>query len=64
MQLSKDLSPSETLVWGILSHEALHIDMILKRSTLETTETIAQLTLLELKGLVKNIGGQQYMRMQ
>ena len=59
----RDLSVEETLIWNSLSHEALHIDMILKRSTLETTQTIAQLTLLELKGLVKNIGGQQYIRM-
>jgi DNA processing protein len=58
-----ELSPNETIVWNILSHEALHIDMILKHSTLETTETMAQLTFLELKGLAKNIGGQQYIRM-
>lgn len=62
--LPEHLSPEETVVWNILSHEALHIDIILKRSTLETTETLAQLTLLELKGLAKNVGGQQYMRMQ
>lgn len=59
----KNLSPEEAIIWNFLSHEALHIDMILKRSTLETTQTMAQLTLLELKGLVKNIGGQQYIRM-
>lgn len=59
-----DLSPNETIIWNLLSHEALHIDMILKRSTLETTETMAQLTFLELKGLAKNVGGQQYMRIQ
>jgi len=58
----KDLSPDETMLWNILSHEALHIDMILKRSTLETTQTMAELTLLELKGLIKNVGGQQYIR--
>lgn len=58
------LSPDEAIVWDILSHEALHIDTILKRSTLETTATMAQLTFLELKGLAKNIGGQQYIRMQ
>jgi DNA processing protein len=60
---TETFSPNEMIVWEILSHEALHIDMILKRSTLETTETIAQLTFLELKGLAKNIGGQQYIRM-
>lgn len=58
-----DLSPSEMILWNLLSHEALHIDTILKHSTLETTETMAQLTFLELRGLVKNVGGQQYIRM-
>ncbi len=58
----KHLSLDETLIWNILSHETLHIDMILKRSTLGTTKTLAQLTLLELQGLAKNVGGQQYIR--
>ena len=60
----ENLSANEMIVWNLLSHEALHIDTILKRSTLETTETMAQLTFLELKGLAKNIGGQQYVKMR
>ncbi len=60
----ENLSENETIIWHLLSHEASHIDTILKHSTLETTETMAQLTFLELKGLVKNIGGQQYVKMR
>ncbi len=58
----KDLSREALALWNILSHEALHIDTILKRSTLGTTQVMAELTLLELRGLAKNVGGQQYIR--
>ena len=59
----KNLSVEASIIWNILSHEALHIDMIAKHSTLGTTQVMVELTLLELQGLAKNVGGQQYIRM-
>ncbi len=60
--LPENLSSHERLLAKHLSHEPLHIDNLVKLSTLDTSDILAALTLLELKGLAKNIGGQQYIR--
>ena len=56
------LSEREELILKILSHEPLHVDKIIKATRLETSSAIATLSLLEIQGLVKNIGGMHYIR--
>lgn len=57
-----DLSPEETKVISLLSHEATHVDQIIKHSHLDTASASSALTMLEIKGLAKNIGGMNYIR--
>ncbi len=44
----------------ILTNEPLHLDEVARISSLETSMVSARLTIMELKGLVKNIGGGVY----
>jgi DNA processing protein len=57
-----DLSPEETKVLSLLSHEATHVDQLIKHSHLDTASASSALTMLEVKGLAKNIGGMNYIR--
>jgi DNA processing protein len=53
-------TPEEERLLKILSHEPLHIDRIIKITKLKTHEVSSLLSIMEMKGLVKNIGGQNY----
>lgn len=55
-------SKEEEKILKILSHEPTHIDNIIKLVKLETSATISTLSLMEMKGMVKNIGGQNFIR--
>jgi len=57
-----DLSPEEAKVLSLLSHEATHVDRIIKHSHLDTAAANSALTMLEIHGLAKNIGGMNYIR--
>ncbi len=50
----------EVAILNILSDKPMHIDNIGKISKLGTANTTSILTMLEIKGWVKNIGGQNY----
>ena len=56
------LSGDEEKVHSVLSHESVHIDRIGKLTKLETATVSGVLAILEIKGLVKNIGGQNYIK--
>ena len=56
------LSPEEQKILSLLSHEPLHIDKIIKATTLQTAAASSLLALLEIKGLAKNVGGMHYVR--
>lgn len=56
-------SPEEEKIMHALSGEPLHIDKIVKMTTLDTSIVGSTLAFLELKGMVKNIGGMNYVRM-
>lgn len=62
-KFSGDLSEEEKKVLGALSHEGKHVDIIIKLTKLETSAISSTLSLLEIKGLIKNIGGQNYIRL-
>ncbi|HDQ22795.1 MAG TPA: DNA-protecting protein DprA [Candidatus Uhrbacteria bacterium] len=50
----------EKIIIELLGAEPLHIDKIIKNSNLPTQIATATLSLMEMKGMVKNLGGQNY----
>ena len=55
-------TPSEAKLLKLLSNEPLHIDKIIKESGLTAAEASSTLTLMEIKGKVRNLGAMQYVR--
>lgn len=53
----------EEMVYEILSNEPLHLDEIARITGLKVSALSARLTVMELKGMVKNIGGGVYKRL-
>jgi DNA processing protein len=53
-------TPEEKKLFKFLSHEPAHIDTITKNSKLETSVVSSTLAIMEMKGMVKNVGGQNY----
>lgn len=50
----------EAALLALLSQEPKHIDEIIKQSGLPSAQTTGTLTLLEMKGKIKNVGGMKY----
>jgi DNA processing protein len=50
----------ERVLLKILSHEPCHIDELIRESELATTTVSSTLTMMELKGMIKHVGGMQY----
>jgi DNA processing protein len=61
--IPKNLSESEEKILSLLTHEATHVDEIIKSSHLGTSDAGSALTMLEIKGLAKNIGGSHFIRL-
>ncbi len=55
-------TPFESAIWKVLAKTPLHADEIIRESGLTTSEASATLSLLEMKGLAKNLGGMQWVR--
>ena len=53
-------NPEEQALLKLLSLEACHIDELIRQSELEANTVSAALTMMELKGMIKHIGGMQY----
>jgi DNA processing protein len=53
-------TPEEQTLLNLLSHEARHIDELIRESGLPANEISSTLTMMELKGMVKEVGGMQY----
>jgi DNA processing protein len=53
-------SPEEEKILDVLGNNELHIDEIIKESGLSTSQVASTLTMMEMKGKVKNIGNQTY----
>lgn len=56
------LTEDEEKIYSLLSHESIHIDRITKLTKLDTSSVSSILAMLEIKNIVKNIGGQNYTR--
>lgn len=50
----------ERTLLALLSHEPSHIDDLIRASELPTATVSATLTVMEFKGMVKSVGGMQY----
>ncbi|MFA5188436.1 MAG: DNA-processing protein DprA [Patescibacteria group bacterium] len=50
----------EKIIIQTLNHEPVHIDEIIKKSNLPVSLVTGCLSLMEMKGLIKNLGGQNY----
>lgn len=57
-------SSVEKQVIGVMTREPLHIDQILRRSSLAAAQVSAALVQLELKGAIKRFPGQLYVRLK
>jgi DNA processing protein len=44
----------------LLSHDPLHIDDLIRESDLPTNDVISILTMMELKGMIKQVGSMQF----
>ncbi len=53
-------SPTEAAILPHLSHNPVHIDFIIKASALPSPTVMSAITLMEMKGKVKNTGGMTY----
>ncbi|MFA6184047.1 MAG: DNA-processing protein DprA [Parcubacteria group bacterium] len=56
-------SIEEEKIIKIISHEPVHIDRIIKLSKIKTSGVSSILIILEMKGIIKDIGGQNYIRL-
>lgn len=53
-------SPEEEVILKNLSSEPTHIDKLVKLTKLKTSEVSGTLVMMEMKGIIKDIGGQNY----
>jgi len=53
-------NPEEALLLGTLSREPIHIDLIITNSRLPASRVNSLLTLLEIQGRIRNLGGMNY----
>jgi DNA processing protein len=56
------LSPEEQKILSVLTHEPMHVDKIIKATALDTSRVSSLLSVLEIKGLAKNLGAMHYVR--
>jgi len=57
-----DLNEVETKIFSCLSHEPLHINQIAKTTSINIAELSSNLTIMEMKGIIKNVGGMNYLK--
>jgi DNA processing protein len=50
----------ERTLLKLISHEPCHVDDLIRGSGLTTTTVSSTLMMMELKGMVKQVGGMQY----
>ena len=53
-------SPEEEMILKNLGSEAVHIDKLIKLTKLKTASMLSTLAMMEMKGMIKDIGGQNY----
>lgn len=61
-QVPTNLTDDEQQILSCLTRDGLHIDKVIEASRLETTRAVSLITKMEMRGLIKNIGNMQYIR--
>ena len=61
-QVDLPTSVEEQALLSLLGQEPCHVDDLIRESELAAQDVTAALTTLELKGMVKQVGGMQYIR--
>lgn len=56
------LDDDESRLLRFIGHEPVHIDDVVRRTSLPVTTVSSTLALMELKGIVKQVGGMHYLR--
>lgn len=62
--LVQDYTPAEQAVLAILTSEPMTVDTVIQNSDADASSVTTTLTFLEMKGAIKNVGGQQYIRVR
>ena len=57
-----ELGPDEQRLYGVLSHEAQSVDAVIERTGLSAAQVSATMLSLELRGMVRQLPGPQYLR--
>lgn len=57
-----DLEGNEKTIYCLLSQEPMHIDLIIEKSGLASAAAGSSLSLMEMKGFVKNLGQMRYIK--
>ena len=57
------LNPEEELIFNIISNNPIHIDALVHQTKLDITKISSTLSVMELRGIIKNLGGMNYIRM-
>lgn len=57
-----ELTPSEKKVYGLISENPVTGEMIIKKTGLGSAEVLSLLVILEIKGLIRQLTGQRYIR--
>jgi DNA processing protein len=60
--LPQNLNETEKLIISCLTHSPIHIDKIIEETELESQEVSGCLVMMEINGLVKNMGNLQYIK--
>ena len=60
MQVALPENIEESTLLPLLSHEPLHIDEIIRESGLPVTTVVPTLLMMEIKGMIKQVGAMQY----
>jgi len=63
LKIFQPRTDEEIIIWKILSNDPLHVDKISKLTKLETAVVSSTLAALEIEGAVKNIGGQNFIKL-
>lgn len=63
LKIFEPKTDEEKTIWKILSNEPLHIDKISKMSKLDTAAVSSVLATLEIESAVRNIGGQNFIKL-
>lgn len=57
-----DLQGDDATIYGLLSHEPLHIDKIIEKSGLTSQKVGGILVMMEIKNLARNLGAMRYIK--